>query len=60
MGELKNRTPLGNAVDNKLLAEFKEVARVTKIPQSKLLDEAIEDLIKKYSTVIEAINNKTS
>ena len=48
MGDLKNRTRIGNSVDNKLLEEFKKIANNTKIPMSKLLDEALEYIIKKY------------
>ena len=50
MSDLKNRTRIGNTVDNKILKKFKQLSTETKIPMSKLLDEAIEDVIKKYST----------
>lgn len=52
MSDLKNRTRIGNTVDNKLLKEFKSLSQETKIPMSKLLDEAIEDLLKKYQRYI--------
>ena len=45
---LKNRTPLSNAVNTKLLNDFKKLSNDTKIPMSKLLDEAIELLLKSY------------
>ena len=48
MSDLKNRTRIGNTVNNDLLKRFKLLSKSTKIPMSKLLDEAIEDLIKKY------------
>ena len=46
--QLKNRTKTGAAIDNKLLAGLKELSASTRIPLSKLLDEAISDLLKKY------------
>ena len=49
MGDLKNRKRYTNSIDLKLLGEFKELSKVTKIPESRLLDEAIELLLKKYS-----------
>jgi hypothetical protein len=45
---LKNRSTLSNAVDTKLLNKFKELAKETRIPQSKLLDEALKLLLNKY------------
>ncbi len=49
MSDLVNRTRIGNTVDNGLLEKFKKLSESTRIPMSKLLDEAIEDLLKKYS-----------
>ena len=46
---LKNRKPLSNAIRNELHGGLKELSSQTKIPISKLLDEAIEDLLKKRS-----------
>lgn len=46
---LKNRTPISNAVDTKLWIKFQQLSKETRIPQSKLLDEAIELLLEKYS-----------
>jgi len=46
---LKNRKPLSNAVKNELYESLKELSNRTKIPISKLLDEAIEDLLKKWN-----------
>ncbi|MEH6946781.1 ribbon-helix-helix domain-containing protein [Bacillus sp. JJ634] len=42
---LKTRTPLSNAVKTELLVELKQLSAQTKVPISKLLDEAIEDLL---------------
>ena len=44
---LKNRTRISNAVDNDLYRQLKELSNDTKIPISKLLDEAIKLLIEK-------------
>lgn len=43
--DLKNRTPLGNAVDTKLLEELRAYSKETGIPISKLLDKAITLLL---------------
>jgi len=48
MGDLKNRQRYTTSVDNELVEKFKELSTKTKIPQSKLLDEAIELVLKKY------------
>lgn len=44
---LKNRKPLSNAIKIELHDSLKSLSEETKIPISRLLDEAIEDLIKK-------------
>lgn len=44
---LRNRKPLSNAVKNELYDGLKELSDKTKIPMSRLLDEAIEDLLNK-------------
>lgn len=46
--QLKNRTPLGNAVDNELCIKLKKLSKDTSIPVSKLLDKAIILLLKDY------------
>lgn len=46
---LKHRKKIGNAVDTKLYERLKELSIKTKINQSKLLDEAIENLLEKYN-----------
>ena len=48
MGELKHRKQKTFSVNLKLLKKFMELSDSTRIPQSRLLDEAIEDLLKKY------------
>lgn len=45
---LKNRTPISNAVDTKLYGELKQLSQDTMIPISKLLDRAIELVLKEY------------
>ncbi|AGK96806.1 ribbon-helix-helix domain-containing protein [Clostridium pasteurianum] len=40
--DLKNRTPISNAINTKLWNELKEYSKQTGIPISKLLDRAIE------------------
>lgn len=50
MSEVKlvNRTRFTSSLDNKLMARFNELAKETRINKSRLLDEAVEDLLKKY------------
>ena len=43
--DLKNRIPIGSAVDKNLYEKLKELSNNTKVPMSKLLDEAIELLL---------------
>lgn len=45
---LKNRQAFSNAMDKELFNKFDELAKETRIPKSKLLDEAIELLLKEY------------
>ena len=49
---LKNRKPISNAIDTKLHKSFDNLSIKTKIPKSKLLDEAVELLLKKYKEPI--------
>ena len=46
--DLKNRTPISNAVDTKLLIKLKQLSKDTGIPISKLLDKAITLLLNSY------------
>lgn len=45
---LKNRINLSNAIDIQLWKGLDQLHRETRIPKSRLLDEAIQDLLKKY------------
>ena len=45
---LVNRTRFTSSLKNELMAAFTELSKQTRIPKSRLLDEAIEDLLKKY------------
>ncbi len=45
---LKNRTRIGSAIDKELYEGLKKLSEETRITISKLLDEAIEDLINKH------------
>lgn len=44
--QLKNREPIGSAVDKKLLKELRTYSKESGVPISKLLDKAIELLLK--------------
>lgn len=44
--DLKTRTPISNAVNTELLNQLKDYSKNTGIPISKLLDKAIELLLK--------------
>jgi len=48
MGRLKNREMYSTSIDKELLAQLKKLSEETRIPQSRLMDEAIEDLLKKH------------
>ena len=43
-----NRTRLVSSLDNSLVQPFNDLSKQTRIPTSLLLDEAVEDLLKKY------------
>jgi predicted DNA-binding protein len=47
---LVNRKAFSNSLRNDLSEAFDTLNKETKIPKSKLLDEAIEMLIEKYNT----------
>lgn len=51
MGEsvLVNRKRFVSSLANELVEPFNELSRKTRINKSRLLDEAIEDLLKKYA-----------
>ena len=46
--QLVNRTRFTSSMDNGLIKKFDELAKKTRINKSRLLDEAVEDLLKKY------------
>lgn len=50
MGEavLVNRKKFVSSLANELVEPYDALAKKTRIPKSRLLDEAIEDLLKKY------------
>ena len=45
---LKYRKRFTSSLNTELVAEFDKLAQATRIPKSRLLDEAIEDLLKKH------------
>ena len=45
---LKTRTAISNAVNTELLDKLKKLSSETLIPMSKLLDKAIELVLKEY------------
>lgn len=47
---LKTRTKIGSAIDKDLYIQLKELSEKSRIPISKLLDEALADLIKKHKS----------
>lgn len=46
--KLVNRTKLVSSLDNELVEPFNALSKKTRVPKSRLIDEAIEDLLKKY------------
>ncbi len=48
MGELKYRKNKTFSVKIELLEKLKKLSDETRIPQSRLVDEALEDLLKKH------------
>lgn len=47
---LKYRTRFTSSLKNELIEPFNKLAETTRIPKSRLLDEAIEDLLKKHNS----------
>lgn len=45
---MSERVPFATKIDSDMKNKLKKLADTTRIPQSKLTDEAFEDLIKKY------------
>ncbi|WP_054177456.1 ribbon-helix-helix domain-containing protein [Citrobacter sp. CtB7.12] len=56
---LKNRTRFTSSLDNPLVPRFDELSRVTRIPKSRLLDEAIADLLIKHGMTAPDDSKKT-
>ncbi|GFI62230.1 hypothetical protein IMSAG049_01406 [Clostridiales bacterium] len=50
---LKYRTRFTSSLKNELVPLFDELSKTTRIPKSRLLDEAIEDLLSKNGIVID-------
>jgi metal-responsive CopG/Arc/MetJ family transcriptional regulator len=48
LGELRFRKKIGTTLRNDLADDLQKLSDEIKIPRSKLIDEAIEDLLKKY------------
>lgn len=46
---LANRTAFSNAIDTALYQQLEELHRRTRIPKSKLMDEAIQLLLEKHA-----------
>ena len=53
LGKLKNRAYLSDTLPIKMIATIKEFAEYTRIPRSKLSEEAWGDFLIKYSVEIE-------
>lgn len=51
MGKLKDRTQFATSIKIELKEQFQELSERTRIPQSKLMDEAIENLLKKHGFI---------
>jgi len=48
---LKTRIPFSTTIDIELDKKLKELTTETRIPKSKLIDEAIKDLLVKHNKV---------
>lgn len=48
---LKNRVRIGSSIDKELFEGLKNLSEQSRIPISKLLDEAIEDLLEKHQII---------
>ena len=52
MNDLKYRLKVSTSIDTNLSNAFDKLSNETRIPKSKLFDEAIEDLLKKYGKAV--------
>lgn len=50
---LKNRSRFSTTIDIELDSKLKKLSEITRIPTSKLVDEALEDLMMKYKHLFE-------
>ena len=50
-GVYRNRVQWSTATDKELLEKFRQLSADTRIPASRLLDEAIEDLLVKSQVI---------
>ena len=57
---LKNRTRFTSSLKNELVPLFDELSEQTRVPKSRLLDEAIEDLLKKRGVNPPKANRKNN
>ena len=48
---LVNRKKVVSSLSNELVEPFAQLSKQTRIPPSRLLDEAIEDLLAKYENM---------
>ncbi len=55
MTKLKNRKSVCTTIDKNIYIEFKKLSTQTKIPMTKLHDEALNDLATKYSQKVSKI-----
>ena len=56
---LKYRTRFTSSLKNELVPLFDALSRTTRVPKSRLLDEAIEDLLKKYGAPLPEERHET-
>lgn len=54
---LKYRTRFTSSLKNELVPLFDDLAKQTRIPKSRLLDEAIEDLLQKHGVSLSEESN---
>ena len=50
---MSERVMYSTKIDSEYKAKLIKLSEITRIPQSKLVDEALEDLFKKYSKQLE-------
>ena len=51
MSQYRNRQQWSTAVDKELLQKFRDFSETSRIPATRLIDEAIEDLLVKYKVI---------